>query len=149
MRPSNTYSLPLPNSRRRRMLTLLGVCISASMLSQAQDTTLHGAPATAQQVKNPYAGQGSAAVVGKAVYKHRCARCHGDAGEGSGNIPPLASGAAQTAPDGAIYWYITRGDADNGMPAWASLPKALRWQVVTYLKSMSGTSPGGATKTSG
>jgi glucose/arabinose dehydrogenase len=147
MRPGNTYSLPLPNSRRRRMLTLLGVCISASMLSQAQDTTFHGAPATAQQGKNPYAGQASAAVVGKAVYKHRCARCHGDAGEGSGNIPPLASGAAQTAPDGAIYWYITRGDADNGMPAWASLPKAQRWQVVTYLKSMSGTSPGGATKT--
>ena len=131
------------------MLTLLGVCLSASLLSQAQDSTFHGAPATAQQDKNPYAGQASAAAVGKAVYKHRCARCHGDAGEGSGNIPALASGAAQTAPDGTIYWYITRGDADNGMPAWASLPKAQRWRVVTYLKSMSATSPGGATNTSG
>src|SRR5437867_12394405 len=103
MRHGNICSPPT-NSRLRRIRTsliLLGIGISASMLSQAQDTTFHGAPATAQQVKNPYAGQASAVVVGKAVYKHRCARCHGDAGEGSGNIPPLASGAAQTAPDGA------------------------------------------------
>ena len=44
----------------------------------------------------------------------------------------------------AIFWYITQGDAANGMPSWASLPKQQRWQVITYLKSMSGTAAGTA-----
>ena len=35
-----------------------------------------------------------------------------------------------------MFWFITRGDKENGMPAWASLPAKQRWQIVTYLKSM-------------
>jgi glucose/arabinose dehydrogenase len=34
-----------------------------------------------------------------------------------------------------VFWFITRGDQDNGMPAWASLPAKHRWQIVTYLQS--------------
>jgi len=45
-------------------------------------------------------------------------------------------GPTQAAKPGEIYWYITRGDKDNGMPAWASLPDQQRWQLVTYLRSM-------------
>src|SRR6266849_5031984 len=123
MRPRNAYR-PCLNDWLSRMLTfvlsVLALFASTTdVLVHAQGTSFHGAPAAAQQVENPYAGQASAASAGKAVYRHRCARCHGTAGEGSGNIPPLASGAGQTAPDGAIFWYITRGDANNGMPSWA------------------------------
>jgi len=147
MRPRNAYR-PTLNDWLSRMLTfvlsVLALFASTTdVLVHAQGTSFHGAPAAAQQVENPYAGQASAASAGKEVYRHRCARCHGTAGEGSGNIPPLASGAGQTAPDGAIFWYITRGDANNGMPSWAGLPKQQRWQVVTYLKSMSGAPAGG------
>jgi glucose/arabinose dehydrogenase len=35
-----------------------------------------------------------------------------------------------------VFWFITRGDIDNGMPAWASLPVKQRWQIVTYVESM-------------
>ncbi len=150
MRPRNAYR-PSLNDWLSRMLTfvlsVLALFASTTdVLVHAQGTSFHGAPAAAQQVENPYAGQASAASAGKEVYRHRCARCHGTAGEGSGNIPPLASGAGQTAPDGAIFWYITRGDANNGMPSWAGLPKQQRWQVVTYLKSMSGAPAGGVRK---
>ena len=34
-----------------------------------------------------------------------------------------------------MFWFITRGDKDNGMPAWASMPAKQRWQIVTYLQS--------------
>ena len=44
--------------------------------------------------------------------------------------------------DGEIFWYITQGDANNGMPSWASLPQQQRWQVITYLRSLSGKSLG-------
>ena len=55
----------------------------------------------------------------------------GLAGEGMGNVPPLAHGALQGVPDGAIFWYITKGGLENGMPSWAALPEEERWQLVT------------------
>src|ERR1700738_5163401 len=82
---------------------------ASSAFLQAQNPSFHNAPASAQQVKNPYAGQAQAALAGKAVYAHNCGACHGNNGQGAGNVPPLARGTAQTAPDGAICWYITQG----------------------------------------
>jgi glucose/arabinose dehydrogenase len=40
------------------------------------------------------------------------------------------------APDGEVFWFITTGSVNNGMPSWASLPEAARWQIVAYLKSL-------------
>src|SRR5580704_9110515 len=90
--------------------------------SQAQETSFHNAPASAKEMKNPYAGQQGASS--KATYHLRCARCHGENGEGSGNIPALATGKAQSATDGELFWYITKGDVNNGMPSWQTLPRA-------------------------
>lgn len=55
-------------------------------------------------------------------------------------MPPLAHDVLQGVPDGALFWYITKGDSDNGMPSWASLAKNQRWKLVTFLKAIS-TSP--------
>jgi glucose/arabinose dehydrogenase len=35
-----------------------------------------------------------------------------------------------------VFWFITRGDKDNGMPSWAQLPVSQRWKIVTYVTSM-------------
>src|ERR1700730_18964701 len=75
---------------------------AGSALLQAQSASFHNAPASAQQVKNPYAGQARAVLAGKAIYAHNCGACHGNTGQGAGNVPPLAHGTAQTTPDGAI-----------------------------------------------
>jgi glucose/arabinose dehydrogenase len=118
-------------------LALWLVALSAGAVSlHAQDSTFHHAPAAAQTVKNPYAGQAKAALAGKDIYARTCSTCHGAAGEGTGSVPPLKNGPAQKASDGAIFWYITQGDVGSGMPSWASLPAQQRWQVVTYLKSL-------------
>lgn|SRR5579872_1297530 len=103
----------------------------------AQDGGFHKAPASAKAEKNPYAGQADAAAAGKTVYSNACITCHGPAGQGTGNVPPLVTGAAQSASDGEVFWYITKGDVENGMPSWKSLPEDQRWQVVTYIKSLS------------
>jgi len=55
---------------------------------------------------------------------------------GQGNIPSLAKGATQTAKPGEIFWYITKGDVSNGMPAWGMLPEEQRWQIVSYVKNL-------------
>jgi mono/diheme cytochrome c family protein len=110
---------------------------SASMLL-AQDAHFHNAPASSNQLKNPYAGQPTAATVGARVYATNCGSCHGIKGRGTGNIPPLSEGPTQSKPDGEVFWFITTGAVDNGMPSWASLPERQRWQIVTYLKSLKG-----------
>jgi glucose/arabinose dehydrogenase len=102
----------------------------------SQTATFHSAPPSAAQSKNPVAGQASAINAGKTLYGQNCASCHGAGGEGTGNIPALKSGPTQSAKDGEVFWFITKGSVDNGMPAWASLSQAKRWQIVSYLKVM-------------
>jgi glucose/arabinose dehydrogenase len=126
----------LGRKRRRGYVGALACVVMSLGLVQAQDTSFHHAPAEAQADKNPYAGQQQAAEAGQKVYARNCLACHGRTGQGNGNVPPLVGGNVQAAPDGAIFWYITRGDKENGMPSWASLPAQQRWQVVTYVKSL-------------
>ena len=103
---------------------------------RAQQAAFHNAPAEAKAQTNPYAGQAGATRAGQSVYSQNCAVCHGATGDGTGNVPPLVHGPAQSATDGEVFWYITRGDIDNGMPSWARLPEEQRWQVVSYIKSL-------------
>jgi len=116
----------------------LSVLLSAAALGQNQ--SFHGAPASAKTDKNTYRGQNSS--MGKAAFDHSCAACHGAMGDGSGNIPSLASGAAQGASDGELFWYITQGDVNNGMPSWKSLPEEQRWEIVNYIRVLGASKPG-------
>ena len=102
----------------------------------AQDTHFHNAPVSSSQLKNPYAGEKAAATAGSRLYAMNCGSCHGIGGRGTGNIPALSQGPTQTAPNGEVFWFITTGSVNNGMPAWGSLSEQKRWQIVTYLKSL-------------
>ncbi len=103
----------------------------------AQNSSFHNAPASARELNNPYAGNSDAASAGKAIYAKTCASCHGASGQGTGNIPPLKQGSIQSATPGELFWFITTGAISNGMPAWESLPEQQRWQIVTYVQSLS------------
>ena len=105
---------------------------------RAQNPNFHNAPASTKELKNPYGNQPPADA--KALYTSRCAACHGPNGEGTGNIPSLAKGHAQSATDGEVFWYITQGDLNNGMPSWSGLPEPDRWKIVTYLRTLTGSS---------
>jgi glucose/arabinose dehydrogenase len=102
--------------------------------AKAQNTNFHNAPASAKQLRNPYEGEPAAA--GKPLYHLRCARCHGEHGEGSGNIPPLAEEQLKVVTSGELFWFITKGDVNNGMPSWATLPQRQRWLIVNYAKTL-------------
>lgn len=101
----------------------------------AQTGNFHNAPASAAALENPYPGQQNAQA-GQQLYRKNCAACHGQNAQGTGNIAALDTGATQAARPGEIFWFITRGDKANGMPAWASLPDRQRWQIITYLKAL-------------
>jgi glucose/arabinose dehydrogenase len=107
----------------------------------AQDAHFHNAPPSSVQLKDPYAGQHAAVAAGSRLYTMNCGSCHGIDGRGTGNIPALSQGPTQSASDGEVFWFITTGSVNNGMPSWASLPEQKRWQIVAYLKSLK-NSPG-------
>ena len=113
-----------------------GISIALSCWMLAEDANYHNAPASRAQQKNPYAGQPSAIKDGAKLYSTNCSACHGVGGTGAGNIPALSYGPTQSAPDGAVFWFITTGSVNNGMPSWAQLPEKQRWEIVTYLKSL-------------
>ena len=103
---------------------------------QAQNKNFHDAPASARRLKNPYAGSKQAAETGHKLYLHYCARCHGARAEGSGNIPSLVDGALETVSPGEVFWFVTKGSPQNGMPSWAALSRDERWEIVSYVKSL-------------
>jgi glucose/arabinose dehydrogenase/mono/diheme cytochrome c family protein len=108
----------------------------ALLLAADVDTKFHNAPESAQQMKNPYEGQPAAIAAGTQLYARNCLSCHGKTGEGSGNVPSLVDGKLETTTPGEVFWFITKGDKDNGMPSWAQLPEKQRWQIVSYVKSL-------------
>ncbi len=125
--------------------------ISAALLSfapvaalQAVDKNFHDAPDSAKAVKNPYEGKQDAADAGKPLYARNCLACHGKAGQGTGNVPSLVDGKLSGIAQGEVFWFITQGDKENGMPSWAFLPEQSRWQIVTYVEAMAAGKAGPA-----
>jgi glucose/arabinose dehydrogenase len=106
------------------------------MAAQAVDKNFHDAPDSAKEVKNPYEGQSAAIDAGKTLYARNCLACHGKAGKGTGNVPSLVDGKLNGVPQGEVFWFVTQGDKDNGMPSWAFLPEDKRWQIVTYVEAL-------------
>src|SRR5580693_10527315 len=102
----------------------------------AVNQDFHNAPDSAKKMKNPYQGQAAAAAAGKPLYAKNCLSCHGRTGKGTGNVPSLVDGKLKAVTSGEIFWFVTKGSTDDGMPSWAFLPEQDRWQIVTYVESM-------------
>lgn len=113
---------------------------SQILLAQAKKFV---APATADAMRNPFAGNGDATAKGKILYTNLCVACHGDKGKGDGiasaglATPPAdhTSAKVQTQTDGALFWKIFNGNMP--MPAFKSLPQDQIWQLVNYIRTLS------------
>jgi glucose/arabinose dehydrogenase/mono/diheme cytochrome c family protein len=124
-------------NRLLRRIGVFAVLVAGTYaITMAQDSSsFHNAPASVKKTKSPVEGSPQSAAIGGQVYATNCAACHGPQGQGTGNVPALKTGPAQSATEGELFWFVTKGDEQNGMPSWASLSAARRWQVVAYLKS--------------
>jgi glucose/arabinose dehydrogenase len=125
-------------------MVFIAFILSLSWLT-AQDAHFHNAPSASAQLKNPYAGNSAAVQAGARLYAMDCRSCHRTGGLGHGNVPALSSGPTQSAPDGEVFWLITTGSLDKGMPSWEGLTEQQRWQLVTYVKSLKNSPAGQAT----
>ncbi len=88
--------------------------------------------------KNPLAGDAAAIRAGKKLFADSCEVCHGGDAKG-GRGPALATGVFQHgSEDEQIFENIRNGIAGTQMPAFNML-KAEIWQLVAYIRSLSGT----------
>lgn len=85
---------------------------------------------------NPFAGQADATAAGQRLFEDHCAKCHGPDALGRGKRPSLRSERVQHATDGEIFWLLKNGNLPKGMPTWAALPEPMRWQIITFVKSL-------------
>jgi mono/diheme cytochrome c family protein len=112
-----------------------GLCV-AGLAVAADGGWLKHVPEKDRQRLNPYAGQADAVAAGKRVFEDHCAKCHGEDALGRGKRPSLRNDRIQNAKDGEIFWLLKNGNLAKGMPTWAALPEPMRWQIITYVKSL-------------
>src|SRR5271168_3730007 len=125
-------------SFRNRLLTIATAIFLpvALLLAAGVDAKFHDAPDSAKAMKNPFEGDAAAAQAGSRLYARNCLSCHGKMGKGTGNVPSLVDGKLDSVAPGEVFWFVTRGDKDSGMPSWAFLPAGQRWKIVTYVTSV-------------
>jgi mono/diheme cytochrome c family protein len=85
---------------------------------------------------NPIASTPEFIAAGKEIYAAKCAKCHGANGEGKGHHPSLQTKQVHSASPGELEWLITHGTRWHGMPAFKSLSREQRWQLVSYIQSL-------------
>jgi glucose/arabinose dehydrogenase len=123
-------------SGTRTAVAVAVLSLLTSITLPADDKNFHDAPDSAKAMVNPFAGKQDAADAGKPLFTRNCVACHGKAGEGAGNVPSLVDGKLNGVAEGEVFWFVTKGDKDNGMPSWAFLPEEKRWQIVTYVEAL-------------
>lgn len=94
------------------------------------------APKKARARRNPLEGDPDAVAAGGKLFGLHCAECHGEMAEGGRKGPNLRADQVQQSTPGTLFWILTNGVVRRGMPVWSKLPEPQRWQIVSYLKSL-------------
>ena len=96
------------------------------------------APQDAALKANPLARKPEAASGGRKLFLRNCTECHGQ--DGSGLIEKHAADlqlpVVQNQSDGALFWKVTNGNPDRGMPSFSKLPEPQRWQLVLFIRTL-------------
>jgi mono/diheme cytochrome c family protein len=146
---SMLLSWPVRSRRPTLTIVLATVTLLAAFVTAARpEQPAHGAhrdpdawtpPSEAARKANPLASRRELAAGGRKLFQQRCAQCHGGDASGTSFAPDLTRRVVQSQSDGALYWRISGGNAQTGMPSFSYLPELERWQLVLHLRALSGT----------
>jgi putative copper resistance protein D len=127
--------------RRRRTLVLAGalalVAIGAGV--GLPPLVVDAYPTTYRRPLVTYHAGSIAA--GMTTYQEHCATCHGATGAGNGTTsrPPtdLRGPPASRRRAGELFWLLTHGIPERGMPDFGSrLGEAQRWNVINFIRAL-------------
>ena len=101
---------------------------AGAILAQQSDVT-----------RNPLADRPAAAAAGGRLFDQTCQSCHGPAGQGDRG-PALNTGRfAHGDGDADLFHAIRAGVPGTQMPPFASLTDQQVWQLVSYIRTLSGS----------
>jgi len=132
---------------RRASISILFVTVllgfaSAQNVTYQQDPNWK-APAAAAARANPLADKPEAVGGGKKLFERNCVECHG--ADGTGLIKKHAADlhlpTVQQQTDGVLFWKVTNGNPDRGMPSFSRLPDLQRWQLILCLRTLGESAP--------
>ena len=109
---------------------------------------LPDAPADYQKKKNPLKSKKKIVKDGGKIYKRKCKKCHGEAGDGQGSAAgdlgyaPTAfskPGYLKGRSDGQLFFIIEKGSAGTDMEAMGkgtavNLSEEEIWKVITFMR---------------
>lgn len=108
-------------------VTGLGIALAAAAAMLAQDAA-----------RNPLAGNPAAVAAGRQLFAQTCEVCHGQNAAG-GRAPALAGRTfSHGSADSDLFQNIRVGIAGTQMPGFGSLASDEVWQLVSYIRSLSG-----------
>lgn len=123
--------------------TSLGQSASSASTNKDVYAELTKAPPKAVARRNPLEQDSNAALAGGKLYEEHCVECHGEMADGGKKGPSLRAPEVQQASAGTLFWILTNGVVRRGMPVWSKLPEPQRWQIVSYIRSLTpATIPG-------
>ena len=93
------------------------------------------APAKAAEARNPLKGASEAVQHGRELFASQCSMCHGSDGQGLANAADFHLRSVRAQSDGSLFWKITNGNQQKGMPAFSGLDDHDRWSLVSYLRT--------------
>jgi mono/diheme cytochrome c family protein/uncharacterized membrane protein/peroxiredoxin len=117
------------------LLTLAAVGVVIGL----QPSIVQAYPTSFARSPVPYAADSIAE--GSALYQAHCASCHGtpkfDGAVQGGSAVDLLVTEAAWLSSGDLFWLITYGAAERGMPAFGSqLQDTQRWHVINFLRAL-------------
>jgi mono/diheme cytochrome c family protein len=95
-------------------------------------------PDEAANKTNPLARKPQAVAGGQKLFLRNCAECHNKDGSGilKKHSADFQLAAVQQQSDGTLFWKITNGNPDHGMPSFSKIPELERWQLVLFLRKL-------------
>lgn len=122
------------------LICYLSLGTGSAQTAPAKDSSVYAelakAPAKASARRNPLENDADAREAGAKLFELHCAECHGATAEGGKKGPSLRAAKVQQATAGTLFWVLTNGVVRRGMPVWSKLPEPQRWQLVSYIKSL-------------
>lgn len=141
------FALLIPSGCKREQRTLRDEPAQRALFSAARESEIvPGGKIPQIGIKSPAEGNAYDISQGQALFDtYNCSGCHGSHGGGAIG-PPLTSSKLTygSAPEN-IFDTIIKG-RPRGMPAWGGrIPESQVWQLVAFVRSLSGKEPLNAT----